>query len=364
MYKLLILCVAIAVFAVVLYPKTTRSDDPAHSDVQTDEFVVFFRTAARLDDQVWHVPVHGWIYEPEDSVSRKALFETVLEEQFDLAPDEQTNGNFTRRVNLMIADNERGKRIVIEIAGRKHVLPASGVNGQFETTLAIPATDVEKARLSDRLEFSAVMKKGDARRFSGEVLLIESNGWSVISDIDDTVKISNVTERKRLLENTFLLDFSAAPGMASLYRRWSKHGANFHFVSSSPWQLYSPLLEFLDENNFPKATVSLKAVRFRDESLFDLFKKGTETKPPAIEKFLNAFPNRQFVLVGDSGEQDPEVYAGLATKYPDQILRVFIRNVTQESADDPRFRSVFAGIDSERWRLFDDPQTLELPMAN
>jgi len=366
MYKLLILCAAIVVTGIVIYPGATRSDDVDHSEVQADETVVFFRTAARLDkrNRSWQVPIHGWIYEPEDSVARKALFESILENQFDLAPNEQTESNFSRRINLMIADSERDKRIVIELAGRRHVLPASGPNGQFAATLTIPAADVEKSKKLNRLGFAAVMKDGDKRNFLGEVLLVPPVGISVISDIDDTVKISNVTDRKKLLEQTFLLDFSTAPGMAALYGRWSQQGTSFHFVSSSPWQLYAPLVEFLDANNFPPATLSLKSVRFRDETLFDLFKKGTETKPPAIEKILNAYPDRQFVLVGDSGEQDPEVYAALTMKYPQQILRVFIRNVTQESANNERFKAVFSGIDTDRWMLFDDPRTIELPIAN
>ena len=149
--------------------------------------------------------------------------------------------------------------------------------------------------------------------------------------------------------------------MSQLYNEWSGPDVGFHFVSSSPWQLYSPLEEFLDENEFPRASFSLKSVRFRDETLLDLFKKGTETKPAAIEKILSAYADRKFVLVGDSGEQDPEVYAALMRKFPDQILMVYIRNVTQESADNERFKSVFHNIPQEHWHLFEDPLTLALP---
>ena len=67
------------------------------------------------------------------------------------------------------------------------------------------------------------------------------------------------------------------------------------------------------------------------------------------------------MLVGDSGEQDPEVYAELANERPDQILRIYIRNVTDESAENERFTTLFDGIDSDRWQLFDTPQGLALP---
>ena len=102
-------------------------------------------------------------------------------------------------------------------------------------------------------------------------------------------------------------------------------------------------------------------MRFRDETLLDLFKKGTETKPAVIEKILATYPGRKFVLVGDSGEHDPEVYAALLRKFPDRVLKVFIRNVTQETADNERFADVFENIDEDRWHLFNDPRDLRFP---
>ena len=46
--------------------------------------------------------------------------------------------------------------------------------------------------------------------------------------------------------------------------------------------------------------------------------------------------------------------------YSQQILRIYIRNVTQASRDDERFRELFA-VDGEKWTLFDDPAELALP---
>ena len=343
-------------------PPVENNQSPS-PELKADEQVVFFRTAGWLDEasQEWHLPIHAWVYEPQDSNVRKAIFETVLDEQFDLAVSDETEPNFTRRLNLLIADNERGKELTIRIAGTDHVLPPSAENGHIETTLRIPVEDVDQFGAGDFIGYTAVFAEGDSRHAEGEVRLVEPSGLSVISDIDDTVKISNVTDKKKLLEYTFLLDFEAAPGMANQFRNWSADGVSFHFVSSSPWQLYSPLTEFLDGARFPWATLSLKAVRFRDETLFDLFKKGTETKPAAIEKILVAYPGRKFILVGDSGEQDPEVYAAMLRKYPEQVRSVYIRNVTQESPDNDRFAAVFEGIPQDRWELFEDPGNLDAP---
>ena len=250
---------------------TTSQPAPGpFSDIARDETLVFFRTAGWLDEerQDWQLPVHGWVFEPEDSTARRKLFETILEQKFDLLVNDDNEANFERRLNLLIADNERGKKIVVEIAGQVHELPASAENGHFSAILSVPASELVDSIEKGRLPYSAVTKSGETREFSGEIQLVAPEGLSIVSDIDDTAKISNVTDHKRLLEYTFLRDFAPAPGMADLYAQWSAQDASFHFVSSSPWQLYSPLEEFLDASGFPWATYSLKAVRFRDETLF------------------------------------------------------------------------------------------------
>ena len=323
-----------------------------------DETVVLFPTAGWLnqDTREWHLPIHGWVYEPAQSTARKALFETVLEEKFGLTPSTKTESNLERRLNLLIADNERGKSLIVNLAGHDYALPPSAENGQFESTIVVAAADIASFVVDGRIAY----RIGPV---TSEIRLVGPTGLSIISDIDDTVKISDVTDKASLLEHTFLLDFIAAPGMAEKYQDWSGGDVSFHFVSSSPWQLYSPLTEFLDDARFPWATLSLKPVRFRDETFFDLFKKGTETKPAAIKKILLAYPDRAFVLVGDSGEQDPEVYAALIREFPDQVKAIYIRNVSGETADNDRFKAVFDDIEPDLWALFDDPAELELPSS-
>ena len=93
----------------------------------------------------------------------------------------------------------------------------------------------------------------------------------------------------------------------------------------------------------------------------NLFRPGLKTKPAQIHPILAAFPHRKFLLIGDSGQHDPEVYSAMLRQDPQQVLRIYIRNVTQASRDDKRFRLLFAGIDVEKWTLFDEPAELSLP---
>ncbi len=331
-----------------------------HSDIKADEQLVFFNTAAWLnqDGTHWQIPIHAWIYEPADSVLRLGAFAAALESGYELKPDPESAELSSRRSNLLLADNERGKRLVIRLAGHDYELPLSKENGQVHALLQLPVATAAAISEQGRLGFFALTRAEDERRFEGQVELVTGPGVSVISDIDDTIKISNVTDHRKLLDNTFFREFQAVAGMPELYRSLARGGARLHFVSSSPWQLYSPLEAFIEAAGFPWATLNLKAVRFRDETLLNFFKKGTETKPAQIEPILQRYPQRKFILIGDSGEQDPEVYADIGRRYPEQILRILIRNADGSDAGDDRYETVFSAIPRKKWQLFDDPAEL------
>ncbi|KAJ9073155.1 hypothetical protein DSO57_1019505 [Entomophthora muscae] len=161
---------------------------------------------------------------------------------------------------------------------------------------------------------------------SGKIQLIDPVGISIISDIDDTIKDSGVFRGKRhLIMNTFLHECREVPGMSELYREWSEQGANFHYVSNSPWQLF-PLLEtFFDKFSFPSGSAHLKLWDLNHKALFY---DPQAAKRTSIVQLLKDFPNRKFILVGDSGEMDLELYTSIAKEYPNQVLKIFIRDVT------------------------------------
>lgn len=333
------------------------------SSLKPDENLVFFDTAAAVDSapNAWQIPLHAWVYEPEDSLIRKRAIAEVLDRAYGLRVTDATRENFARRINLFLVDNERNKDIVVRVAGQLATLPPTQPNGHTYHSITLNQQAAAAASTDGVITFSADLKAPDKRRFEGRVHLVEPEGISVISDIDDTVKVTHVTDKARMFESTFYRDFEAVPGMAQVYRAWAERGAVIHFVSSSPWQLYQPLTEFLRAEGFPFVTLSLKHVRFKDSSFFDLFKSGEETKPRQIEPLLSAYPARKFILVGDSGEQDPETYSDVYRRWPNQILRIYIRNVTGARRDDSRFSRIFDGIPSSTWQLFEDPKTLVPP---
>jgi phosphatidate phosphatase APP1 len=146
--------------------------------------------------------------------------------------------------------------------------------------------------------------------------------------------------------------------MPELYREWARAGVVFHYLSASPWQLYGPLAEFRRAEGFPAGLFHLKLFRLKDSTALDLFGSQERYKSGVIERILADFPDRRFILVGDSGEQDPEIYAAAARKHPDQVVRIFIRDAGEVGGDAGRFRAAFDGMPEDRWRVFRIPEEL------
>ena len=82
--------------------------------------------------------------------------------------------------------------------------------------------------------------------------------------------------------------------------------------------------------------------------------------PFAIEPLLSGWPKRRFVLVGDSGERDPEVYGEIARRHPDRVHRIFIRDVTGERSDAARYKEAFRDVPAGSWSVFRNAEELKL----
>jgi phosphatidate phosphatase APP1 len=147
--------------------------------------------------------------------------------------------------------------------------------------------------------------------------------------MDDTVLQSEVTSflraaRMVLLENARTrLPFA---GVAAFYRalRDGKGGAGnpIFYVSSSPWNLYDVISGFLEAEEIPTGPLLL-----RDWDLSLSLLRNEAHKSSHIREILETYPGLRFMLVGDSAQEDPEIYARVVAAHPDRILAVYIRNV-------------------------------------
>ena len=328
------------------------------SNLKAGETVVLMPSAAHrsADGREWIVPVHAWVYVPQNSQVRKGAIAELLKLRHGLVVTPASAPFFDARVNLLLADNKRGRTVLVDVAGTRATLPSTGANGHAAMLVRIPVTKATPE--GGRVTLRVVLPPSDGRKVEASAHLIGPKGLSVISDIDDTVKITHVLDHKQLWESTFYKAFEPVAGMSAAYQELVAKGAAVHYVSSSPWHLTEPLLQFLSASKLPVSSIALKQIRLKDRTALDIIKPGRETKPPQIEAILSRYPDRQFILIGDSGEDDPEVYAEAMRKHPEQVAMVYIRNVTAARRDDVRFSKTFDGIEPARWALFDDAREI------
>lgn len=341
--------ITVAVFWMLQAMLSTAMAGP----LKADENVIFIQDFAReLDGNAVEVNIQAWVYEPERRRGLSALFSRYLDVNLDelSAPEQEL---FAQRTHLFKTDSERGKSVPVLLAGKRIELPPTDAAGRSHTRVLLQYPQGVRPPHLIRFTVDGDMDFGHAQ-VQGVSEVIAREGISVVSDIDDTVKVSEVLDREQLMRKTFLQPFTPVPGMAEWYSQLAADGAVFHYLTSSPVQLYPALVDFLEGSGFPRGSMHM-----RESTSWKTLIPGSDDsqrhKRANLERLLKAFPLRTFILVGDSGEADPEIYADFARRYPEQVIAIHIRDVTGEDRHAPRYQHVFRQVPAERWQVFSEP---------
>jgi hypothetical protein len=298
---------------------------------------------------VWKIPVRVWLH------AKRGVFGHPITPLIPFHSE-----NFEDRISDFIADNQRGQEVQFLFDGATSAASFDGDStsdqfGLIQGHIILDTADAE--RLSNMqqsqsgwLSYRAVC--GDASGQGAVQLLTDRDGLiSIVSDIDDTIKVTEIPAGTEIvLRNTFFRDFVAVPEMAQIYREFLPN-VSFHYVSGGPWPLYRPLANFLiksqgfpagsfhmrDRNRDLNPAGFLNDLRLLVEDHFSLsLVKKTELenyKFERISELMNDLPHRQFYLMGDSGESDPEAYSRIRDKFPGRVKEIRIRDVVNAEAD-------------------------------
>lgn len=225
----------------------------------------------------------------------------------------------------------------VDAFGQSHTT-VTDKEGYFELTIN-PPNDLPPGRVWFPVTYSldglTQPTTGESVRKDGYLMISPPfSQFGVISDIDDTVLVTGATSLLQTARLTFLGNaYTRLPfaGVAAFYRALQSGPVTtlfnpIYYVSSSPWNLYDLLVDFFRIQGVPKGPILLRDLGL-DPSLLSSQSHHTH-KLAMIRKVLDVNPELPFVLIGDSGQQDPEIYAQVVRENPGRIKAIYIRDVS------------------------------------
>lgn len=224
--------------------------------------------------------------------------------------------------------------ISVDVSFRGHTVSAvSDEEGYYEAEFAL-----EKSPCVDLWEMAEVRRSEGGPAFLQAVLCVPDNArFGVISDIDDTILESNITDWQTAIQLNLLHNAQTRKpleGVGELYKAFQQErdgsGPNpIFYVSASPWNVYDLLVDFMALNGIPPGPIMLRDIDLDRSSLLN--NAGPRGKLARIHDIIERYPTLNWVLVGDSGQIDAELYAQTVDKFPRRILAVYIRDIDPSS---------------------------------
>ncbi len=283
-------------------------------------------------------PVMLMPYTGYSNASRLTLRGRVIRARKSALLDSHTSGwrNFVALARLMNSAEISGATVCAHFRSRDYEA-ITDHEGYFAFSIALDRILERDIEIDLRL-VAPKAADGEAIVACASICVPPASArFGVISDIDDTIVWTHVGNRRRMLWT--LARSNAATrkplaGVGALYRALhdgvaGDEGNPIFYVSSGPWNLYPPLVDFLRINGVPHGPVFMKD--WGRHTLTEWRDHGTH-KLASIREILTAFAHLPFILVGDSADQDPEIYHEVVKAFPGRITAIYIRTVSASSA--------------------------------
>ncbi|KAB8293508.1 hypothetical protein EYC80_007814 [Monilinia laxa] len=186
--------------------------------------------------------------------------------------------------------------------------------------------------------------------------LVPESGITIISDIDDILRITKIYEPKEGLLNSFARPFTQWMNMPDIYANWSRTIPNFHFhyLTTTPEQVTRNYMQFIYDN-YPGGSFDTRPLNFSDVSATLSIRKFLLTK------IFETYPHRKFILVADTSNADVmKDYPEMVTDFPGQVQCIFLRNTSATDSGDkfPYQTSGFKNLNQSQYMFFLVPDDL------
>ncbi|HNC00828.1 MAG TPA: hypothetical protein PLS71_21470, partial [Leptospiraceae bacterium] len=182
------------------------------SELKEDEDVILYPTYLYLDKSAseYKVKIHLHVFKKkENSIKRKILIQEL--EKYLKVSDEDNSKIFQERIRSFLVDNKRGKKVSVRVLGQDYKLKETEANGRSITEIKIPKKSILEN--TNQIEVNVNSSSRNKKEYKGKIWIIPEDSTCLISDVDDTIKLSDVRNKKKLLENSFIKPFEKISGM-------------------------------------------------------------------------------------------------------------------------------------------------------
>ncbi len=319
-----------------LFDDAARSAKTARIIADLEDRVAEFRRERKIGKNslraTYVVPYRGYVTNKMAHIRVRVMEEPVIPEAaqaLDTAKVLRTN--LRRFVSLAFP----GVHVRVTM-GAFHADALTDRHGYAKVQL--PAPDLEPGWHSYDVSTVPVDQTESPATAVGDVLSPELDAIMIISDVDDTVLRTGLSEGMVAIGRTLFRDARTRrpiPGMAPLYQGLAhgiddQHMPTFFYLSTGPWILYDMLTDFFELNDFPDGVLFLTDWMPQERYVL---RSGREHKRKTLRKLVEGYPDSTFVMIGDSGQKDPDSYLEIAREHPDQIRAIVIMDVGEHLAE-------------------------------
>ncbi|KAJ0165881.1 Phosphatidate phosphatase APP1 [Colletotrichum tanaceti] len=308
----------------------------------------------------WQAEFVAAIFEKEPKCAVVDIVQAVAK-KLGLADDAEELQTIEERILPFLWDVQPSRLLRVVHQKRELKLGPSATNGISTDTLKVPEQPSGTAVTS-----SAAVPRGATGLLEMQTYFAAPEGWAIISDIDDTIKLTQTSDPIGILRETFVNEPTPIEGMPELYRNIKAllpQEAPWFYLSASPYNLYPFLREFRDKY-YPPGTIILRDSSWKTVAgLLSALTVATEQyKVERMRKVRGWLPKRKFILIGDSTQSDPEAYGNIYRELKGWVKLILIRKVTDIAAvgisaknEPERFEKAFKNIPRDDWFVFENP---------
>ncbi|KAF1949268.1 hypothetical protein CC80DRAFT_484618 [Byssothecium circinans] len=340
---------------------------------------------ANWTERGWNVRLHGNVYRQPlleqnkiDELANIFLIDTDIK---DLPADQQAQArNLTREIFIVQQANQNvsfhlepapmqgasgqpgGGNAVTPPGGSQNLTFPYDTTAQGDFDAFVPIQNVSGGGLLAGNETNNVQRlnvyTNGTLTGNATAYLVPPEGITIISDIDDILRVTKIYNPKEGLLNSFARPFTPWMNMPDIYANWSRtlpNNTHFHYLTTTPEQVTRNYMDFIFKT-YPGGSFDTRPLNFSD------YKATLSIRQFLLTKVFETFPKRKFVLVADTSNSDiMKDYPKLAHDYPNQVQCILLRNTSATDKEDwfPYDTSGFEGLNNRSYMFFRIPNDLK-----